>query len=201
MSLLSYSRLLTLLDQGILVGSDSSLVNSASIDIRLGNKIKVEVAPYKQPKVSLHSKNPLVMTDFDLEESSYILQPGEFILASSLEIFNLPLWLSAEYKLKSSMARIGLEHLNAGWCDAGWHGSVLTLELKNLTRHHAIELRAGDKIGQVVFYEHEPVPHLKSYAARGRYNGDKEVSGVKNDPQCHANSKEEPYYRCSSCEE
>lgn len=36
---------------------------------------------------------------------SFLLMPGEFILAQSVEVFNLPDDLSAEYKLKSSMAR------------------------------------------------------------------------------------------------
>ena len=77
------------------------------------------------------------------------------------------------------MARIGLEHMNAGWCDAGWNGSVLTLELKNMTKHHAIRIRPGDPIGQMVFFKHEPVPTEASYASKGRYNGDSSVSGIK----------------------
>ena len=109
----------------------------------------------------------------------YVLLPGDFILAASVEIFNLPNNISAEYKLKSSMARIGLEHLNAGWCDAGWNRSCLTLELKNMTRHHSIELNYKDPIGQIVFFKHTPVPNDKSYAVRGRYNGDTSVQGVK----------------------
>ena len=69
------------------------------------------------------------------------------------------------------MARIGLEHLNAGWCDAGWTGSVLTLEFRNLTTFHEIELIYGDKIGQMVFFKHDPVEMDNSYAVKGRYNG------------------------------
>ena len=120
------------------------------------------------------------MTKTDIRKAEgFSLEPGEFILASSIEVFNLPPDISAQYRLKSSMARIGLEHLNAGHCDAGWNGSVLTLELKNVTRYHAIHLQAGDPIGQMVFWRHEPVPADKSYAARGRYNGDGSVSGIK----------------------
>lgn len=107
------------------------------------------------------------------------MSPGNFILTQSREVFHLPDTISAEYKLKSSMARIGLEHLNAGWCDAGWNGSVLTLELKNMTEAHSILLQEGDAIGQIVFFKHAPVPEDKSYAARGRYNNDKTVMGAK----------------------
>jgi deoxycytidine triphosphate deaminase len=83
------------------------------------------------------------------------------------------------------MARIGLEHLNAGWCDAGWHGSVLTLELLNVTRHHRIKLESGTRIGQIVFFRHLEVPKDHSYATKGRYNKDTSVSQVKKDPRNH----------------
>jgi dCTP deaminase len=186
MSLLSYNELCFLISANIIQGSDYSLVNSASIDIRLGNKILIEKCEledqkgFKLKRVELDKKGKLDTREFDLtRDGPFYLYPGEFILAQSVEIFNLPNNISAEYKLKSSMARIGLEHLNAGWCDAGWNGSVLTLELKNMTRTHEIMLRAGDKIGQVVFFKHAEVPEEKSYAARGSYNGDKEVTGVK----------------------
>lgn len=182
MSLLSYTEICELIDKKVIEGADIALVNATSLDIRLGNKIATEVKPYKQPKVSLKNKEPLVMAEIDIPEYGYTLEPGEFILAHSLEIFHLPNHISAEYKLKSSMARVGLEHLNAGWCDAGWNNSVLTLELKNMTRYHSIALHAGDKIGQMIFWNHKIVPNHASYAVKGRYNGDKKVSGVKKDP-------------------
>lgn len=186
MSLLSYNELLLLIDDGVITHAKPEHVNSASIDIQLGNKILIErTDPHLYQKgdlkrVTLRNKDHLHMIEWDLvREGPYILFPGEFILAHSIEIFNLPNNISAEYKLKSSMARIGLDHLNAGWCDAGWHGSVLTLELKNCCRNHEIVLQAGDLIGQVIFFSHEEVPDENSYAARGRYNNDKSVSGAK----------------------
>ena len=186
MSLLSHNELLLLIDDGVITHTKPELVNSASIDIQLGNKILIERVDPKLyqsgdlRRVVLRNKDQLNMVEWDLErEGPYAIFPGEFILAHSVEIFNLPNNISAEYKLKSSMARIGLDHLNAGWCDAGWHGSVLTLELKNCCRNHEIMLQAGDLIGQVIFFSHEEVSDENSYAARGRYNNDKSVSGAK----------------------
>ena len=186
MSLLSHNELLLLIDDGVITHAKQEHVNSASIDIQLGNKILIErTDPHLYQKedlkrVTLRNKDHLHMIEWDLvREGPYILFPGEFILAHSVEIFNLPNNISAEYKLKSSMARIGLDHLNAGWSDAGWHGSVLTLELKNCCRNHEIMLQAGDLIGQVIFFSHEEVSDENSYAARGRYNNDKSVSGAK----------------------
>ena len=185
MSLQSYNELVKLVEQGVITNVEHDQINAASIDLTLGNKLLIEKVEYdtlshkKLGCVSLRLKDKLNMYEHDLEGSSYILQPGEFILAHTKQVFNLPNHISAEYKLKSSMARIGLEHLNAGWCDAGWNGSVLTLELKNMSRYHGIVLSLNDPIGQVVFYTHQGVPKDRSYAARGRYNGDTSVSGVK----------------------
>jgi dCTP deaminase len=180
MSLLSYNRLVQLVEQGIITNVKPEQINSTSIDITLGEKLLVEVAFHNMQKVSLKKRNNLNMDNFDFSENrTFQLYPGQFILAQSQQVFHLPNNISAEYKLKSSMARIGLEHMNAGWCDAGWNNSVLTLEFKNMTRHHIIELNKGDAIGQVVFFEHEPVPYERSYATRGRYNGDHAVQGIK----------------------
>lgn len=179
MSLLSYTELLLLQEQGVIENSLSEHVNSTSIDITLGVNLLVELKRVTNV-VSLRDREALRMKPINLlREESYSLQPGEFILAQSEQVFNLPNDISAEYKLKSSMARIGLDHLNAGWADAGWHGSVLTLEFKNMTQKHAIRLQAGDRVGQVVFFRHKPVPLEASYATRGRYNGDRTVHGVK----------------------
>ncbi len=196
--ILSYLELVSILDNGIMTRSDYDLINSASIDIRLGEMIQVErsfitltndeTGERRQVptlnRVSLKDKDHMSYMEYSLlRDGPFVLGPGEFILAQSYEMFNLPNTISAEYKLKSSMARLGLEHLNAGWCDAGWHGSVLTLELKNMTRSHEIVLHYMDKIGQMVFFQHSEVPADKSYAVRGRYNNDKTVSGVKLDPR------------------
>jgi dCTP deaminase len=179
MTLLSYNRLVQLVEDGVITNVKPEQINGSSIDITLGNLILREAELVFKQDVLLKERQKLVMEEYDLRRSIYALEPNEFILAHSQQVFNLPDNISAEYKLKSSMARIGLEHLNAGWCDALWNGSVLTLELKNMTRKHCIILEEGVAIGQMVFFEHEPVPLDKSYATRGRYNNDKTVSGIK----------------------
>ena len=109
----------------------------------------------------------------------YDLHPGEFILAHTIEVFDLPADISAEFKLNSSGARIGLDNALATWADPRWHGSTLTLELKNNTKNHIIRLHHGCRIGQMIFHRSEPVPEDKSYAVRGRYLNDKSVQIVK----------------------
>lgn len=178
--LLSHNEIIKLCEEGVIENWKDTAVNAASLDLHLGNKILIEAGNENFSRVvDYKSRERLNMKEVDLTHVGYVLRPGEFILASTKEIFHLPYDISAEYKLKSSMARIGIDHLNAGWADAGWHGSVLTLEFKNVTNYHEIRIRPGDAIGQMIFFRHAPVDYDQSYAARGRYNQDKTVSGIK----------------------
>ena len=177
MTLLSHEELRLIVEQEIITPVDVNDINASSIDIYLGDTILLE--DKKGGLIDFRQRDSVTFTEYVMDDEGWTLEPGDFILAQSREIFNLPNWLSAEYKLKSSMARIGLEHMNAGWCDAGWNGSVLTLEFKNMCKYHSIKIRPGDAIGQMIFFRHEPVPVEASYATNGRYNGDTSVSGIK----------------------
>lgn len=61
-------------------------------------------------------------------------------------------------------------------CDPGWHGSNLTLELKNWTEWTWLRIRPGMKIGQVEFNRVTPVPEHRSYSAIGSYNNSQGVT-------------------------
>lgn len=174
--LLSYDELVELVKAEVIENCPLDLVNGASIDITLASKIKIETGC---GRIDYSNREPLGMEDRLLGAGGYTLEPREFILASSQQIFHLPANIACEYKLKSSMARSGLNHLNAGWADPTWHGSALTLELVNTTRRHSITIRPGDRIGQVVFFRCEPVPLEASYSVRGRYNNHPEVETIK----------------------
>ena len=176
MSLLSYHELCELVEQGVITGVTMDMVNSSSIDLTLGKEIMVEMDCHSE--IILKKRDPLVCQKIKLTRYGYRLEPNQFILAHTQQSFKLPNNISAEYKLKSSLGRIGLNHMTSGWCDSGWHG-CLTLELKNDTEYHVITIKEGDPIGQIVFFKHALVPPEKSYATRGRYNGDISVSGVK----------------------
>jgi deoxycytidine triphosphate deaminase len=53
------------------------------------------------------------------------------------------------------------------------------LELINASQFSVLELAAGMKIGQVVFWRGEPVPAERSYHARGQYNNDRVATPSK----------------------
>jgi len=125
-SLISYNELLKLVASGVIEGTKPEDVNAASIDIHLGRFLLIEQItdgckyPGHPDVVSLRKRDSLKLGRHDLvEQGPYIIKPGEFLLASSEEVFNLPNNIAAEYKLKSSLARVGLDHLNAGWCFTG----------------------------------------------------------------------------------
>jgi dCTP deaminase len=84
------------------------------------------------------------------DETPFILHPGEFVLASTTEHFEVPAHLVARLEGKSSLGRVGLViHSTAGYVDPGWKGR-LTLELTNIARL-PIRLYRGMKIGQISF--------------------------------------------------
>lgn len=180
MSLLSYTELCELVERGVITDVPHEHINAASIDVRLGRDILIERASNRS--VILRDRQNLTMESYPIGGSGYRLDPGEFILAHTLEKFNLPNDIAAEFKLKSSGARIGLNNVLATWADPGWNGSALTLELQNVTRHHSIILHEGDRIGQMLFYRVTPVPADRSYAVRGRYNNDPGVQQAKTNP-------------------
>ena len=177
MSLLSYNELCQLIESGVIENSSFDNVNSASIDLVLGKNIMVE--KQRDGVINLLDKSGSHLEMIEMVDIGYIIQPGESILAETKEVFNLPSNISADYKLKSTMARNFIDHFNAGWADAGWNGSVLTLELTNHNQWHSVRIAPGMKCGQIVFFKHAEVPAEKSYASRGQYNGDKEVTAGK----------------------
>ena len=155
---------------------DPTLVNPASIDVRLGNEIEIEA----------FGTSELIRLDISeaTRDEPFWLPPRGFCLAATLETFALPTTVCAQFVLKSSRAREGLDHLEAGWCDPGWglggddKRSALTMELKNAREVAAIPLFPGLKIGQMKFTTTEQPP-LMSYEVTGRYNGDKSVQSSK----------------------
>ena len=170
MSVLCDWEIKALCEAGMIEGYSDGLINPASLDVRLGSHLMIEVADTKD----------FVNVDIShrTEKSPYRLMPGEFCLAETEEIFNIPDSISAQFVLKSSRAREGYENLLAGWVDPGFSGSRLTLELVNARRHWDLPLYPGMKIGQIVFFKMSSIP-LNSYSKVGRYNGDLKVSASK----------------------
>lgn len=179
--LVTGKKLYKLLEDNVLTGVGSlDQVNASSIDVRLGETLKFELPASETHLVSLRGRRGPRFAEVNLAlAGNWVVGPGVFFLAHTHEKFNMPDNMTAEFRLKSSVARCGLGHLLAVWIDPGFNNSVLTLELKNELNFHHLNLHYLDSIGQVVFHEHETVEEAMSYRNRGRYNGDQGAQEIK----------------------
>jgi dCTP deaminase len=148
--------------EAMVVPFNPELLNPASLDVTLGWHVMEEVPDTDEMQ--------LVDITYNTAEDPYLLQPGCFVLAETQEIFNLPDTVAAQFVLKSSRARQGFEHLLAGYCDPGWHGSRLTMEITNARKLRPLALWPGMKIGQMVFFQMAQRPD-RDYSVTGHYNG------------------------------
>jgi dCTP deaminase len=180
--LLSYHELHELIESGV-IDADPENVNGTSIDMRLDRTILVELEKNKIGIVDPSLKQTQDTIIIEMPDSGYLMMPGQCVLASTVETFNLPLDISCQVKLKSSSGRVFLNHMMAGWGDPGWHNSKMTLELKNDLQYNAVLIKPNMKICQVSFWRSVPVPEDRSYKVRGRYNNTTTVTESKG--LCH----------------
>ncbi|MFG3340517.1 dCTP deaminase [Glycomyces sp. NPDC048151] len=151
---------------------EDELVQPSSIDVRLDRRFRVfnnqkytHIDPSKQ-------QDDLTSAVEVADDQPFVLHPGEFVLASTLEVITLPADLAARLEGKSSLGRLGLlTHSTAGFIDPGFSGHV-TLELSNVA-NLPITLWPGMKIGQLcVFRLSSPAERPYGAGASGsRYQG------------------------------
>lgn len=150
--------------EGIVEPFDPEMINPASIDVTLGDKIKVE---------NDHGG----FTEVSIKHETFYMPPGSFVLASTAEWVRVPVLSECVFQLKSSRGREGYQHALSAYIDPGFHG-VITLELSNLRRFKELPLRAGLRIGQLRFMKLDDTP-LRPYSLTGRYHGDYTVQESK----------------------
>ena len=148
---------------------EKNQVQPASIDIRLGNTFSI-VEDTSTGIIGLESE----IKYRTITSDSYVLMPNQFVLATTMEYFELPDNLTAFVEGRSSLGRLGLFIQNAGWVDPGFKGEI-TLELYNANRC-AIELKVGRRVGQLVFAKMDQTA-INPY--RGKYQGQRGATGSK----------------------
>ncbi len=155
---------------------DINCIQPASVDIRLDRKLLV-FKTWRHPfyidvKQDLSDLTEPVQIE---DDKPFLLPPGEFVLASTLESITLPDDIVGRLEGKSSLGRIGLLiHSTAGYVDPGWQGH-LTLELSNVAKL-PITLYYGMRIGQLSFIRlSSPAQNLYGAAGLGsKYQGQTE---------------------------
>ena len=151
---------------------DPALVQPSSVDVRLDRFFRL-FDNHKYPHIDPAEEQPeltrLVEVDAD---DAFVLHPGEFVLASTVEQVTLGTDIAARVEGKSSLGRLGLlTHATAGFVDPGFSGHV-TLELSNVATL-PIKLWPGMKIGQLCFFRLSS-PSARPYgsgATGSRYQG------------------------------
>ncbi|MGH8967445.1 MAG: dCTP deaminase [Actinomycetes bacterium] len=130
----------------------SELIQPSSVDVRLDSLFRVfNNQKYTHIDPSRRQDELTSLTEVS-DGESFVLHPGEFVLASTLERIRLPDDLVARLEGKSSLGRLGLLiHSTAGFIDPGWDGHV-TLELSNVA-NLPITIYHGMKIGQLSFVQ------------------------------------------------
>ena len=176
MTVFAYDEIVKLFDSGVIQNGRRDAISGASVDLHLGPKILVEGFG---KTVDYRDRESLEMIEVDISgPDGFVLKPGQFILAHSVEYLRMPLNVMALLRTKSSQGRMGWEHADSGIVDPGFHGQ-LTLEFHNITQRHPIRIRAGDPCAQLVFMRHAQVDPSKSYLAKGRYSGQRGVTQTR----------------------
>ena len=129
---------------------DPSMVQPASVDLKLGRSFRV-FHNHRLPAIDLAEPPQGVTEHVAVDEGqSFVIHPGEFVLGNTVEQVTMPDDLVARIEGKSSLGRLGLiVHATAGFVDPGFAGN-LTLEITNLTRV-PIVLWPGKPIAQLSF--------------------------------------------------
>ena len=169
--ILSDKTIMSLLNEGSLSISplEKDQIQPASVDIRLGDTFGI-VEDSSTGIITLQKE----IIYKEIKSDKYLLLPGQFVLATTMEYVKLPGNLTAFVEGRSSLGRMGLFIQNAGWVDPGFYGEI-TLELYNANRC-AIELQAGRRIGQLVFAQMDQ-DAMKPYC--GKYQGQRGATGSK----------------------
>lgn len=154
-----------------------------SVDLRLGTDFQIIKTPnvthldvIKDP-AELNKEMAKYRTNIKVAPNEpFVLHPGEFALASTLEYIKVPLDLAARLEGRSTWGRLGLLiHATAGFVDPGFAGA-LTFELANVGQV-PMPLYPGVRISQICFFlsQQTKLPYAdKKYS---KYSGKTTTAG------------------------
>lgn len=149
-------------------------LSACSLDLHLGGEFRVfqySVTPYIDIKKAVPANLTRRVRLKDTEP--FIIQPGEFVIASTKEWIELADNIAGRLEGRSSLARIGIiTHATAALFSPGWRGTPV-LELGNIARI-PVALYPGMRICAFTFeYVSSLVenPYYKSKTAK--YKGQK----------------------------
>ncbi len=173
--ILSDREIRILLERGELIVEpiEEEQIQPSSIDFRLGNDFliytdSIDILDVKDN--SYHEK----MEKIIVGDEGFVIQPKQFVLATTVEYIKLPDYITAFVEGRSSLGRLGLFIENAGWVDAGFEGTI-TLEFFN-ANSRPIKIYPGMRICQLVFAKMN-TPAERPYS--GKYQGQRGTTASK----------------------
>lgn len=156
-----------LIDLGCIKNAVPSLVNPASLNLRIGPNLKIEVPSVSKEGFYEGSTMDKVGISNTTAGDPVFIQPGEFFTSDVMEELDLPDNIEAQVILRSSAGRLGFDHASSGFVDPGFKG-VLTLEFTNVRRWQKLPVYMGQQLVQLRLFRLVNVP-LKGYGLTGRY--------------------------------
>lgn len=142
-------------------------IQPCSVDLRLGPTFALfrqSSTPLIDPDI--HQASDFTETIEIKDGESFVLHPGEFVLASTVERVVIPDNLLAKVDGRSSLGRLAiLIHATAGFVDPGFRGTI-TLELSNVGKL-PVALRPGMRICQISFEQLSSTCERPYGASRG----------------------------------
>lgn len=154
-----------------------------SVDLRLGTDFQIikrrNITHFDFIKDPVEISNDVTEYTVPVKTDStepFVLHPGEFALASTLEYIKVPLDLAARLEGRSTWGRLGLLiHATAGFVDPGFCGA-LTFELANVGQI-PMPLYPGVRISQICFFESKATKLPYAEKKYTKYSGKTTTAG------------------------
>lgn len=109
---------------------DMKDIRPTGIRLHLGSELLI---PHAGQRVRLDGHEAPLFETRSLREQDYVLQPGQFVLASTYEYFQVPRDIVCHLEGRSTVARVGLAiHCTSGIIDGNFdEARCIVLEMKN----------------------------------------------------------------------
>ena len=149
---------------------EKTQLGSCSVDLRLGNTFRV-FNYSRYPFIDPFNKEYLQKISKEIQiknHNPFILQPNDFVLATTIESLEISNDLLARLEGRSSLGRLGIVvHSTASIFDPGWRGKIV-MELGNMGRM-PVALHPGMRICALTFEQltsSVEVPYYKKKTAK-----------------------------------
>jgi dCTP deaminase len=152
MAVLSDGTIKRYLNEGkLVITPEVKRINPASVDVTLGEEVKL-VNRETHGDIDTRQPYPVGILEPRVisKAKGLLIHPGEHYLATTVERFEIPEDMAMYIIGKSTVGRLGLVPVTAGWTDPGFRGQI-TLEIYNVG-NVGVRVYPGMFFAQAIFY-------------------------------------------------